>query len=303
MKKLPLLLLLIGVAKAQVIDDIKYIWQPGFSLSPELRILNNYVYTITNTDFAPQYASSDSGVYSVSAKNVNELKLNNVAYGAKFDWNNILFRQWFNTASVSFQFMQPTFGDAMTKFIDKTYEGTVSNTDKAAASFHLRMQDVILHANHSFGSVLPYAGFGFDYYKVGGHLAYTAGSKRSTQLLYLPIGSLFQMSPMISGKMQVNILLSGKTKYAFFQDKRSSKTENNVITYSYQFSYKDATSVDHDTKTSVGFEGSLFIRVPGFGTGTNIEPYIEVWHLDKKDDAKAFKVRWRSFGVRANMSF
>lgn len=298
MKKLFLILSGCYIAHAQVIDNIKYIWRPGFVFSPVVSMLSNKAYS--------KEAIFQTGFYTTSNDfdKVNDLSDKNIAYGVKANWNIIFFRQWFNSAEVSYEFMKPSYGTKVANVVsgDKTY--TTGNSQTAGTSFHMRAQDVLLHANHTWGSVLPYMGIGIEVFKVGGHLAYTKGAKYTSQELYIPVGSIFQMSPTVSGKIQLNLPLTGKTKYSG-QAAPETKTVSTTTPESYTatFAYNDAIEYNHDGKTSIGVEGSFLFALPMMGSGTTIEPYFSVWHFDKKDAPQDFTMRWRSFGIRANMIF
>lgn len=300
MKKL-LLILSFGYAMAQVIDDVKYVWQPGFNFSPSISMLSNY--TQSSNEIFQEIAE---GAISTSP-NAKTLNTKNFTYGVKASWNMVFFQQWLNTAEASFDFMHPNYGAKIAKYKVGTVDNDVKNTDSAAMSFHLRVQDVLLHANHLFGSVLPYAGIGFDLFRIGGRLGYQKGARYVSQELYLPVGSLFQFSPVLSGKIQLNVPLAGKTKY-YGQKFTVVSTTTPSGNFSYDtdpanVSVSPNFSYDHDTKTSIGIEGALMFTMPMMGSGSAIEPYFQVWNFDKKDNPKDFSMRWRSFGIRANMLF
>ena len=306
MKKIIPLLFGLSAAYGQVIDTAKYVWAPGFSVVPNIGSLQ---YTDELTDGFEKYSSATNNnvKYYQDTTSKDYLRRKSVIdYGIKFGWNAVLFQQWFNSASFSFDMFKPDYGDKMARFKSGENERPVKNTDTAKSSYHMGFSDVVLHAGHSWGSVLPYFGIGADLYHFGGHLGYSESLKASTMVVFAPIGAYFQMSPSISGKMQLNIPVSSESKY-YGQDLNAVQVTNNGNAETqYEFSYpsKPQNTYKHDIKTSLGYEASLLANVPMLGADFKIEPYLKVWHLDKKiSTEKYFAKRLRSIGIRAILNF
>lgn len=325
---------------AQISDNMRTIWHPGFFIRPSVSSLS---FKDQGNDFFQKYEKKkSSGVpdyYNEAIKTTvgtdtidvdyveSENSISMLAYGISTGFNNILFGQWFNSASFSFDFLRPKYGEVMDYYSysdtptedpdnpgnydqSRTYVEDGANTN----SVHLQFEDVILHANHTWGSVLPFAGFGVDYYKLGGALTYTDGAQRTSQVIYVPLGAYFQMNPAFSGKMQLNIPVSAKSKYTkqtaeqetvnipVPNDPTQTTTENRQV---FSFDTSDTEEFSHPVSDSIGLEASLLIHSNVFGAGFRIEPYLKLLNLGAKanTNSKQLSRRWRSFGLRASASF
>lgn len=328
-----------GVCFAQVIDNVKNVWQPGFYVQPKIGSLSftdrdtgspNTILqqfdgssataaeqTAGNEDTPP--VASGTTYYQEDASKAAFNKLTMLTYGLNAGWNTIMLTQWFNSLSVGFELFKPKYGANMAYYykdhgatgIQDDVHATTSADSGAVASMHLHIEDVILHANHDWGSVLPYIGVGADYFKIGGHLTYADGAQRTSQIIYLPLGAYFQLNSAFSGKMQLNIPLSAKSKYyaqtaALVTNTVTPATDTDpaVTTKNYEFTFADAKSFEHDVKDSIGFECSMLINSALFGSGIRLEPYMRLWHLGPKDSTtNVLSRRWRSFGLKASINF
>ena len=294
---------------AQISDNMRTIWHPGFFIRPSVSSLS---FKDQGIDFFQKYVPEGS-FYKESNTNESSNSISMLAYGISTGFNNILFGQWFNSASFSFDFLRPKYGEVMDYYGDttdthRTYVKDGANTN----SVHLQFEDVILHANHNWGSVLPFAGFGVDYYKLGGALTYTDGAQRTSQVIYVPLGAYFQMNPAFSGKMQLNIPVSAKSKYTeqtaesgdvtiTDPDDSTTSTKSRQV-FSFDTSGSGTKEFSHPVSDSIGLEASLLIHSNVFGAGFTIEPYLKLLNLGAKN-TDSLSRRWRSFGLRASASF
>lgn len=312
-----LLLLSSSTIFAQVIDNVKYVWRPGFSFGPKIQMTSisdqskskiaSYELKTTPVSDATNNLGANGEYYQ--STNIDLQKSNFISYGIKFDWNSVLLSQWYNTLSFDYDLLKPKYGKKMERYNDASYQNNskfedlpINNTDKAESSFDMKIQDTILHANHNWGSVLPFAGIGAEFIKIGGHLAYVNGNQSSTQILYSPLGAYFQMSSGISGKVQLNIPLSAKTK--FHLQKSKVVDVSNVKYHNFSFDESNAANTySHDLKSSLGFEFSMLVNSKVIGSNVLLEPYIKVWHLDDNDKTPAYNRRLRSLGVIAKFTF
>ena len=294
-------------------DNMKNIWQPGFFVKPKVSSLSLRQELRTRasnssdpTDYFQHFFES-SGVYQdlTTLSDLNYKAQSMIAFGFDAGWNSLLFGQWFNSAAISFEMMKPNYGVQMAKFNNGPgAKDTSADSTKAVMSMHIRAEDVVLHANHNLGSVLPYFGFGVEYYKIGGQLTYTEGSQTTTQIAYIPLGAYFQMNSSLAGQIQLNIPVVAKSK--IYQQKATEKstpatTEGGDPVVTNDFSFADATEFKHNIRNSLGYELSFKFKPRMLGADFSIEPYLQSWHLGMDDSTKAIRNlrrRWRSYGIR-----
>ena len=316
MRKIILLSIISSSCFAMLSDNMKNIWQPGFFVKPKVSSLSlRQELKAKGTESIDyfQYFFDDTveGGYldktTDSTSQFNSKAQSMIAFGFDAGWNSLLFGQWFNSAAISFEMMKPNYGVQMAKFIGGSQgsgaQDTTADSTKAVMSMHIRAEDVVLHANHDWGSVLPYFGFGVEYYKVGGQLTYTEGSQTTTQIAYIPLGAYFQMNSSLAGQIQLNIPVVAKSKIA--QQKATLKTapattEGGEVN-TYDFSFADSTEFKHNIRNSLGYELSFKFKPRMLGADFSIEPYLQAWHLgmdDSTKDIRNLRRRWRSYGIR-----